>query len=157
MDERDVFRLLLARRDNYAVSEITPVKGRLYTLTMHGTQYRAVVLPYSYDFYRLRYHLLTQNAPSLVVCYSHDTVLPLPVLSMRAGNFAAAYELPEEITNVEAQRQSKTGARVVLGMYLCGVRYGQSLIKDLPKSTRNRYLAKARELGRRKRGRPVGS
>lgn len=157
MNELDVFRLLLARRENYAVSEITPIKGRLYTLTMHGTHYRAVVLPHSYDFYRLRYHLITHNAPTLVVCYSHDTVLPIAVLSMRAGNFAAAYELPEEISDLETQRHSKTGAQVLLGMYLSGVRYAQSLIKELPTSTRNRYLAKARELGRRRPGRPVDS
>lgn len=157
MNELDVFRLLLARRDNYGVRDLAPVRGRLYTLTMQGRPYRAVVLPRSFDFYRLRYHLITHNAPDLVVCAVHDTVLPIAVLSLRAGNYAAAYELPEEITDVGAQRYSQTGAQVLLGMYLCGVRYAQSLIKELPTSTRNRYLAKARALGGRTRGRPVGS
>lgn len=64
----------------------------------------------------------------------------------------------EEIENLEAQRRSKVGSRVLLGMYISGLRRAQDIIHDkdnFPETTRKRYLRRARELGKRKRGRPV--
>jgi hypothetical protein len=155
MKEIDVLDMFRARVDNYAVSRIKPLRGRLYEVTMNGEYYRAVVLSDSFAFYELRYHL-AQQKPTLVICYMHNTVLPIPVLSMRVGNFARAYELPEEIEDIEQQRHSKLGAQVILGMYLSGLRAAQTIVKSLPTSTRDRYLRKAKAFGRRKRGRPVG-
>jgi hypothetical protein len=74
---------------------------------------------------------------------------------MRVGNLAEAYDLPEDIDDVEAQRHSRTGSRVLLGMYISGLRRAQDIIKDLKPTTRKRYLQKAKELGKRRRGRPV--
>jgi hypothetical protein len=155
MQEQDVFRMFLARADNYAVSDVHHLRGRLYEVTMNNEHYLTVVLVHSFAYYEKRYHI-SQQKPTLIVCYVHDTVVPIPVLSTRAGNFARAYELPAEIDDVEAQRWSKTGAQVLLGMYISGVRLAQTIVKDLPVSTRNRYLQKVKALGRRKRGRPVG-
>jgi hypothetical protein len=148
--------MFLARADNYEVTDIKHSRGRAYTVVMKGKTYNAVVLLNSFQYYELQYHI-AKVKPDLVICYRHDTVLPIPVLSIRAGNYADKYELPEEIEDLEAQRHSKTGARVLLGMYISGLRRAQDIIhdKDFPKSTRNRYLQKARELGKRKRGRPV--
>jgi hypothetical protein len=155
MKELDVLRMLLARTDNYGISDVQAIRGRLYSLTMNGECYTAVVLVHSFAYYEKRYHI-SLNKPTLIVCYVHDTVVPIPVLSTRGGNFAKAYELPAEIEDIEAQRSSKTGAHVLLGMYISGVRLAQTIIKELPVSTRNRYLQKVEALGRRKRGRPVG-
>jgi hypothetical protein len=89
--------------------------------------------------------------------HGHTTVLPVAVLSLRAGNFARPYELPESIVDVEAQRKSKTGSQVLLGMYLCGMKSAQTLVNtSLPPTTRRRYLARAQALGKRTRGKPVG-
>jgi hypothetical protein len=156
MQEIDVVRLLMARTDNYGISRVFPLRGRLYTVTMNEEDYTAVVLTHSFAYYEKRYHI-SQHKPTLIVCYVHDTVVPIPVLSMRAGNFAKAYELPAEIEDIEKQRLSKTGAHVFIGMYISGVRLAQTMMKELPVSTRNRYLQKVKALGRRKRGRPVGS
>lgn len=156
MKETDVLRLFLARRDNYGVSSITPLHGRLYTVEMNGVQYRAVMLLHSFAYYELRYHI-APVPPTLVICYQHDTVVSIPVLSLKVGNFAHAYELPEEITDVEAQRNSQRGSQVLLGMYLSGMKVAQTMVNGLPGSTKNRYLRKAKLLGKRKRGRPVGA
>ena len=159
MNELEVFRLLLARRENYKVSEIRHTSGRAYSLVMEERMYKAVILPRSFDFYELRYHL-AKRVPDLVICYQHDTVLPVTCLSLKAGRLALPYELPAQITNVEQQRhRSRIGSQCLLGMYLCGMRDAQKIIhhKDFPKTTRLRYLQRAKELSNRKPGRPVNS
>lgn len=157
MTESEVFRLLITRRENYGITEIHHISGRSYSLVMGGRTYRAVILSRSFDFYEMRYHL-GKRLPDLVICHQHDTVLPIEVLSLKASRKADAYELPAHITNVEHQRhRSKTGSQVLLGMYLCGMRDAQKIIhhKDFPKTTRKRYLQRAKELSNRRPGRPV--
>lgn len=156
MTENDVLRLFLARRENYDVSHISQRQGRVYSVTMEGKHYNAVVLVSSFQFYELRYHI-ADEVPSMVICYEHNTVLPVAVLSLRAGNFAKPYELPESITDVIAQRTSVVGSQVLLGQYICGVRAAQSYINnELPTTSRKRYLARAAQLAKRRRGKPVG-
>ena len=118
-------------------------------------RYTCVVLTDSFEWYQKRYHLI-DCPPTLVICYEHNTVLPVCVLSMRTGRFAQPYDLPEQITNIEKQRATKIGARVLLGMYISGMRLAQTLVADLPPTSRKRYLAKAKALSKRERGRPVG-
>lgn len=157
MTELDVFRLLLVRLENYGITEIVPRSGRAYSLIMNGRSHTAIIVTNSFSFYELRYHII-KRPPDLVICFTHDTVLPVAVLSLKASRIANPYELPAHIVNVEAQRhRSKAGSQVLLGMYLCGMRDAQKIIhhKDFPPRTRRRYLQRAKELGRRKPGRPV--
>ncbi len=156
MTEKDILRMFLARRENYAVSRILPMRGHLYTVAMGEETYTMVVLLSSFQFYEKRYHI-AQRVPSLVVCFDHDTVVPVTVLSLRAGNLAKPYELPEGVTDVAAQRFSKRGSRCLLGMYLSGVRTAQVIVNGLPPTTRKRYLEKVKALGKRKKGKPVGA
>jgi hypothetical protein len=121
---------------------------------MESKTYNAVALLSSFQYYELQYHI-ARKRPDLVICYQHNSVLPIPVLSTKHGNYAQPYELPEEIEDLEAQRFTKTGCRVLLGMYISGMRRAQDIIKDLKPTTRKRYLQKAKDLGKRRRGRPV--
>jgi hypothetical protein len=154
MNENDVRMLLQARRDNYDVRNIVKVRGRVHRLTLKGKDYNAVVLVNSFQFYEYRYHLLGRP-PDLVICFSHDTALPVPCLSLRAGSYAEAYELPASITDVATQRASKTGARTFLGMYLSGMKTAHALMQDLPGTTRRRYLRRVGALSKKRRSRPV--
>lgn len=154
MKETDVLRMFLARADNYSVTSIKHTRGRAYSVVMKGQPYNAVVLSHSFQYYELKYHI-ARHKPDLVICYQHDSVLPIPVLSTKHGNYAEAYELPEEIIDIEEQRFSRTGSRVLLGMYISGMRRAQDIIKELKPTTRKRYLQKAKDLGKRTRGRPV--
>ena len=155
MNEVDVFRLLLARRDNYGISEIAHISGRAYSLVMNGRTYTAVVLSDSFEFYERRYHI-ARHVPDLIICFEHTTVVAVHCLSLKSGRIALPYDLPVQITNVVAQRhKSKTGSQVLLGMYLCGMRSAQKIVNDLPPRTRRRYIERARLLGKRRPGRPV--
>lgn len=156
MNEADVISLLLARRENYEISQIAHLKGRMYRVVLGNNHYNAVVIVSSFEYYQRRYHL-AKEVPTLCICFTHDTVLPLPCLSLVKGNFALAYELPEKITDVEQQRTSRTGSQVLLGMYLSGVRLAQDLIDSFPATTRKRYLKRVEALSRRARGRPVST
>ncbi len=154
MKEVDVLRMFLARRDNYGVSSVKHVQGRVYSVVMGGEHYQAVVLTSSFDFYEKRYHI-AKDVPNLVICYVHDTVIPVKALSVQVGNLAQPYELPESITDIEQQRKGKIGSQVLLGMYKSGMRRAQIIVKELPPTTRKRYLDKAKALDKRKRGKPV--
>lgn len=155
MNELDVFRLMLARRDNYDIDEVHHVCGRAYKIVMKGKVYNAVVLPNSFSFYEKRYHI-AKNVPDLVICFQHDTVIPVTCLSMKSGRLAKPYDLPGNYTNPEKQRhRSKIGSQVLLGMYLCGMKEGQVLVNSFKPTTRKRYVERATALGRRTRGRPV--
>jgi len=147
--------MFLARAENYSVVSIKHTRGRAYSVEMGGKVHTAVVLLNSFQYYEQQYHI-ARKKPDLVICYRHDTVLPIPVLSIRVGNYAQPYELPEDIEDVETQRFSRTGSRVLLGMYISGMRRAQGIIKNLKSpTTRKRYLQKAKDLGKRRRGRPV--
>lgn len=158
MRENDVLGLLLARSENYDVEHITPLHGSLVRLKMQEQDYIAVILLSSFDYYEKRYHLASVN-PSLIICFEHNTVLPIPVLSLRSGNLAKAYELPEsiELSDLAATRRSKLAHKVLLGMYMSGVKAAQAIVKDLPETTKRRYMSEARALAKRGRGRPVGT
>ena len=157
MKEKDVMGLLLARRDNYEVGSIKPFHGNMYTVTMQSKDYKAVVLLASFDYYEKRYHL-AKMLPSLVICFEHNTVLPIPVLSLRAGNLAKPYELPLSIDlpDLEVKRRSKLAHKVLLGMSISGLRKAQDILRELPETTRRRYTSELKALGKRGRGRPVG-
>lgn len=157
MKEPDVVGLLLARRDNYEVRSIKPLHGNLYTVTMQEKEYTAVILLRSFDYYDKRYHL-AKLPPSLVVCFEHNTVLPIPALSLRAGNLAKPYDLPLplELDDLTVRRRSKLAHTVLLGMSLSGMKVAQAIMKDLPETTRRRYTKELKDYGKRKRGKPAG-
>jgi hypothetical protein len=178
----DVLRVLLARRDNYQVTHISFIKGRMYRVVMAGEHYNAVVLTTSFQYYEMRYHLAGQRQrkkkgkkpvagedleivldvetdksklPTLIICSVHDTVVPIKVLSVERGNLAQPYELPEDIFDVAEQRRTRTGSQVLIGQYLCGIKRAQTLVAELPETTRKRYLSKVRALNKREQGKPV--
>jgi hypothetical protein len=168
----DVLRVLLARRENYAITHISFKHGRLYHVVMDGKHYNAVVLATSFQYYEKRYHLSGQRKsrktrgklvvdlegstlPTLIICLVHDTVVPMKVLSVERGNLAEPYELPEGIYDVEEQRKGKIGCQVLLGMYLSGVKRAQTIVSELPRTTRKRYLQRVSALNKREQGKPV--
>lgn len=156
-DENQVLNTLLARRDNYDLTDIAHSTGRYYDVVLKGKRHIAVVLVSSFEFYSKRYHL-ADILPTLCICMVHDTVLPIDCLSLRQSNHAKPYELPKTVTDVRKQRHGKTGSQVLLGMYILGMRSAQDIIfdKSFPATSRKRYLRKAKVLQRRPRGKPVG-
>jgi len=92
MKVTDVMGLFLARRENYNVSDIRHLHGDMWHVTMEGKPYTAVVLLKSFDYYEKRYHL-AKEAPTLVLCFQHNTALPIYALALREGEFTNPFEL----------------------------------------------------------------
>ena len=155
MKVTDVMGLFLARRENYNVSDIRHLHGDMWHVTMEGKPYTAVVLLKSFEYYEKRYHL-AKEVPTLVLCFQHNTALPIHALALREGEFTKPFELPTEITDIEVQRVTKQGHKVLLGMYLSGMKIAQDMVRNLPPTTRKRYLSEAETYGKRTRGKPVG-
>ena len=157
MNEQEVLGMLIARKKNYGITEISHVSGRAYSVVMNGRRYNAIIVVAAFEYYEFRYHL-AKNVPNLVVCSVHDTVVPVGVLSLKDGRVGNPFDLPAQIRNVVLQRhRSKTGSQCLLGMYLSGMREAPDMIARLPKASKNRYLARARELSKRRPGRPVNA
>jgi hypothetical protein len=155
MTEREVLNLLLARRDNYDITEIRHVFGRAYSLVMNNRELIALVLPRAFDFYEMRYHLC-KELPDMVICHQQDTVLAMACIDLKSGRIAEPYALPNKIRNVEEQRhRSKTGSQCLLGMLMCGVKMAHSILDRLPATTAKRYRARAKALSKRRPGKPV--
>lgn len=152
-----VLNTLLARRDNYGLTDIHHSTGKYYEVILKGRHHIAVVLVTSFDFYLKRYHL-ADILPTLCICMEHDTVLPIQCLSLKSSNDAKPFDLPISVMDVQKQRHGKTGSQVLLGMYILGMRRAQDILfhKDFPPRTRRRYLHKAKALQKRPRGKPVG-
>ena len=123
---------------------------------MQGTPYTAVVLLKSFDYYTKRYHLAKEKYQRSLICFQHNTVLPIRALALREGEITEPYELPTEITDLQTQRATKRGHKVLMGMYLSGMRVAQDMVKALPATSRKRYLKEAESYGKRARGKPVG-
>jgi hypothetical protein len=155
MTEREVLNLLLARRDNYDISEVRHVYGRVYSIVMNNRELVALVLPRAFDFYELRYHLC-KELPDMVICHQQDTVLAMACIDLKSGRIAEPYALPTKIRNVETQRfRSKSGSQCLLGMLMCGMKMAHSILDRLPATTAKRYRARAKALSKRKAGKPV--
>jgi hypothetical protein len=123
-------------RENYGITDVTHISGRAYSVTKDGKIYNAVVLLSSFGFYELRYHL-AKRVPSLIVCFQHDTVVPVTCLSLKSGRIALPHDLPKGYSDVEGQRfRSKTGSQVLLGMYLCGMRDAMKIVDKLKPRSR---------------------
>ena len=156
MKVSDVMGLFLARRENYAVLSVRHLHGDMWHIVMAGQAYTAVVLLKSFDYYEKRYHLAKEEVPTFVLCFHHNTVLPIRALALREGEITEPYELPTEITDLETQRATKRGHKVLMGMYLSGMRVAQDMVKALPATSRKRYLREAESYGKRTKGKPVG-
>lgn len=88
MTELDVLRLLLARRENYNISDIQHIGGRAHSIVMGGKTHTAIIVPNAFDFYAMRYHLC-EEVPTLVICFTHDAVVPVACLSLKSGHIGA--------------------------------------------------------------------
>lgn len=96
---------------------------------MSGQCCSAVVSSSSFAFYEKCYYLI-KVVPDLVIYFVHDSVLAVECLSLMSGRIAMPYDLAGGITDVEMQRhRSKTGSQMLLGIYLCGMKDAQAIIR----------------------------
>ncbi len=134
-------------------------RGTGFLATYAGQQtVRGMVLVRSSEFWHYRLHL-ARFPLDLIVCYRHDTVLPVTVVEIETGKHYTPHEYPHQFTSYEDayKARSQTGRLTIVGGLLCGVQRAYDLVATLPESTRRKYENSAHAFQKRRRGRQLTS
>lgn len=116
-----------------------------YRVTMKGTEYLAVVLSHSWEYWE---HRLQLRAPrlSLVICSKHDTCLPVHTLELgSSGYHFVPKELPKDVDPRSPKRTWRT-ALVFTGALLSGDQQAFDALEKMHPSSRKRYQRKMKGL-----------
>ncbi len=151
------FVLQWQRLGSFSAVQFAP-RGTGFVATYAGQTARGLVLARSSDFWQYRLHL-ARSPLDLVVCYRHDTVLPITVVEIETGKHYTPHEYPNQFTSYEDAYQARTqaGRLTIVGGLLCGVQRAYDLVAALPESTRRKYENSAHDFQKRRRGRQLTS
>lgn len=132
---------------------------------------RAVVLARSSDWYHYSLNFpLWQHGCTSVVCGTHDSCLPVPVLALDAMRWYTKNEIRDIFGTLQPQydandkpipdtfdRARKTiyGHNMLIGALMCGRQDAIARLQTLPDRTRYRVEAELRKLHTRRQGRPL--
>lgn len=114
---------------------------------------RMVFLPSSREFWALPRFRAQTNASRdlLVICWQHNSCLPVPCLALNEGYCYDRYELPHGFS-LKAPF-TKRSSSIFLGALLAGRQEAYEELARMPRATRARYMARVQEAVVR-RGRP---
>jgi hypothetical protein len=132
---------------------------------------RAVILARSSDWhvYSLNYPLW-KHGITAVVCGTHDSCLPIPVLALDSMRWYTPKELRDIFGPLQPQyyenkkpipdsfdqaRKSHYGHNMLIGALMCGLSEATARLQSLPDRTRFRIEAEVRQLHTRRQGRPL--
>ena len=132
---------------------------------------RAVILARSSDWYvySLNYPLW-KHGITAVVCGTHDSCLPIPVLALDSMRWYTPKELRDIFGPLQPQynenkkpipdsfdqaRKSHYGHNMLIGALMCGLSEATARLQSLPGRTRFRIEAEVRQLHTRRQGRPL--
>lgn len=140
-------------------------RGSAFTCAYKGSAAHGIVLVRSSDFWEYRLHLPGKQSapPTLVVCYRHDTVVPVPVIELETGHQYKAHEFPRQFTSFEEAHQARTraGRLTIVGGLLCGMQAAYDLLAalraDEKESTARKYESGAHRYQKRRPGRQVAT
>ena len=157
LDREGVTSLFLQHASALGATDVRRVRGAPSTLRFSIEDpdkqvmwpQEALVLVRSSDYWKKRVHLQKHELTMLLV-WRHDSIVPLPVLSLCDGHWHAA----RTNTKTHAARNRYT-ASLLLGELLCGNQRAYDELEQLPASTRYRYLKRVHALMHRERGRPL--
>jgi len=110
----------------------------------------------SSEYWSYRLHL-QRTTPGLIVCYRHESVVPVHMLALEDGRDYDPEDLPGKYATLEAVKaeHSRYAAKLFLGALLCGKKTAHDLLLKMPESTRRRYEYRMHTYQRRARGRPL--
>ncbi len=157
LDRLGVARLFVQHAHALGASSIQQLPGAPSTYSVAITDHdrgvvwthTALILVRSNDYWTKRVHLLRHDLTLLIV-WTHDSILPLPVLALDSGHWHSA----RTHTKQRLSRNRYT-AKMLLGELLCGIQSAYDELETLPYQTRHRYLQRVHDLMHRAKGRPL--
>jgi hypothetical protein len=153
------FALQWSRLGQFSHVQLAP-RGSGFSANYAGQAARGIVLVRSSDFWEYRLHL-ARTPLDLVVCYRHDTLLPVTVVELETGKHYRPHDYPHQFTSFEQayQSRSRVGRLIIVGGLLCGVQRAYDLLDALrqagKESTRRTYENSAHAYQKRRRGRQL--
>ncbi len=141
--------MLMQQADNLDITAIAPTGSpSSFHITRYGRQHYGLVLVRSSDYWTKRIHLARMR-PDLLIVWTHDSCVPVEVLSLKTGVLSPAYGGPA------VTKRNRYTASVMIGQLMCGLQSAFDTLETLPEATKYRYLARVKELTKRPRGRPL--
>jgi hypothetical protein len=132
---------------------------------------RAVILARSSDWYTYSLNYpLWKHGITAVVCGTHDSCLPVPVLALDAMRWYKAKELRDVFGPLQPRydandkpipdsfdqaRKSHYGHNMLVGALMCGLPEATARLQSLNPRTRRRIEAEVRQLHTRRQGHPL--
>jgi hypothetical protein len=120
-----------------------------------GTQYTAMVLPTSFDFYEYRLNSGKRRVDLLIV-QRHNAVVPLRVLSLSQVTSYAPLDVPP-IERTERQRRNHEESRLLVSKLLLNFESAWDELSRMSVRTQHRYLRLREQYLKPRIGRPWAS
>lgn len=148
------FELQIKRLQFSILDTMRNYRYKLYD-ERHVREVTAMVLPESFDFYRLRINRSAVRVDMLIV-QRHNAMLPIRCVSMEESHEYAAFSLPRwKRDNV--QRRNTEEANLFVSRLIIGHKSAYNELNAMPLRTQQRYLEKRDMYLRPKVGRPLAS
>lgn len=148
------FELQSARLQFSIVATLRNYRYKLFD-ERHMREVVAIVLPESFDYYRLRLNH-GQHRVDLVIVQRHNAMLPIRCVSMEESHEYAAHSLPRW-TRPNAKRRNSEEVNLFVSQLLLGVKKAYAELERMPLRTRQRYLRQRNQYLRPRVGRPWAS
>ena len=122
---------------------------------------RAVILARSSDWYKFSLNYpLWDHGCNAVVCGTHDSCVPVPVLALDAMKWYGAKKMrdifgPIDSESFDRARKSHYGHCMLIGALMCGRDDARTKLQSMEPSTRYRIESELRQLHTRRQGHPL--
>ena len=174
--QRDVLEQLCRIQQNARLNiQIVPnsIFQSSVSLIRDGKEYRAVVLARASDWYKYSLNCIEEwgHGINAIVCGTHDSCVPVPVLAMDRrrwyepnamrtlhGSLAPKLDANKNLIpdKFDQARKSHYGHNMLIGALMCEKDEAFARLKTFKPSTQRRIRAEIVALGRRRPGHPLG-
>jgi hypothetical protein len=172
---RDVWEQLVRIQQNTRLNTTIvsdSIIGSSVSLIRDGKKLRAVVLARASDWYRYSLNCVEEwnHGITAIVCGTHDSCVPVPVLAMDTrrwyepnvmrtlhGTLAPKLDTNKKLIpdKFDHARKSQYGHNMLIGALMCEKDEAFARLKTFEPSTQRRIRAKLVALGRRRPGHPL--
>ncbi len=121
-----------------------------------GREYRAMVLPCSFDFYEFRLNRNQQRIDLLIVA-RHNAVLPIRVVELETVTSHAPLDAPVTIDRPDRKRRNHEEMMLLVSKLLLNFESAREELARMPDRTRQRYIERCASYLKPRMGRPWAS
>ncbi len=121
----------------------------------HLRELVAIVVPESFDFYRLRLNRGTHRI-DMVICEKHNCILPVRCVSMSEAHEYGVHSLPRGMRK-QRERRNADDITLFVSQLLLGVKKAYAELDAMSVRQRQRYVARRDQYLKPRVGRPWSS